>query len=182
MAKLTEEQKTFLVCGFARWSVRADLMRAFEDEFGFRPDRQQLDNYNLDGWRARRTADGRKDPMKKWRPLFEQTRKDHLARVNAIPVANQAHRLTLLNKMIEDAMTKGAIRLAADLLEQAAKEAGGAFTNTREVRGNLNHKHDIEPEVVITAENKRRMLADRISGALAKAMKTDDTGEQETAH
>ncbi|WP_017182268.1 DUF2280 domain-containing protein [Sphingobium xenophagum] len=181
MAKLNDEQKAFIVCGFARWSTRSDILTAFEEQFGFRIDGKQLDNYNLDGWRASRFTEGRKDPMKKWRPLFTETRKAFVAQVQAIPIANPAYRLTQIQSMFEKALGKKNYHQAATLLEQAAKEAGGAFTNTREVKGKVDHRH--EHEVGLSPEEKRNVVADKLAQALEIAMRSRASGaEPPTAH
>lgn len=183
MAKLNDEQKAFIVCAFARWSRTRDILRAFEAEFGFQIDSRQLDNYNLDGWRSRRFEDdgNRKDPMKKWRPLFEETRKKFTAQVIAIPIANPAFRLQALQDMFDDAMGKKNYHKAAELLEQAAKESGGAFTNTRELKGKVDHKHD--HEVTLSPEEKRNFVADKLAGALEQAFRARAAGgEPSTQH
>tara|TARA_R110000868_G_scaffold34552_1_gene124761 strand:+ start:295 stop:834 length:540 start_codon:yes stop_codon:yes gene_type:complete len=177
MAKLTEEQKAFLVCGFARWATRADLMRAFEEEFGIQPLRSQLENYNLDGWRATRHTEGRKDPMKKWRPLWNETREKFKKDTIAIPIANAAVRLSMLNDMANQAYAKKNFKLAAELIEQAAKEAGGAFTNVREVKGKVEHEHDHH---VLTPEEKQAKLMRSLTDAIATAVADREAAEQPT--
>ena len=52
-----------------------------------------------------------------------------------MPVAHQAYRLRVLNRALERAEKSGNTTLVLQILEQAAREMGGAFTNRREVTG-----------------------------------------------
>ncbi len=71
----------------------------------------------------------------RWRELFYATRKAFLEDQATIPIANQNFRLRALDRLYQAAASRGNVALAAQLLEQAAKEAGGAFTNRREMTG-----------------------------------------------
>lgn len=66
--------------------------------------------------------------------LFHKTRKAFLEEIDSIPIANKAVRLRRLDRMATSAEESRNITLAAQLLEQAAKEAGDAFSN--------RHKHE----------------------------------------
>ncbi|EHK65287.1 hypothetical protein KYC_17372 [Achromobacter arsenitoxydans SY8] len=72
---------------------------------------------------------------KKWADLFEATRKRFREEVAEIPIADQAFRLRALGKIYERHISRGNVVGAAGVLEQAAKEVGGAFTNRREHTG-----------------------------------------------
>lgn len=50
-----------------------------------------------------------------------------------IPIANRAFRLRALGRMAERAESVKNLALAAQLLEQAAKETGGTYTNKQQV-------------------------------------------------
>jgi hypothetical protein len=67
----------------------------------------------------------------KWVVLFEQVRRDFLAEVVTVPIAHRAVRLRRLETLTVAAMQRGHGQAAARYLEQAAKEAGGAFTNVQ---------------------------------------------------
>lgn len=69
----------------------------------------------------------------KWRTIFWAARKRYMEEVGSIPIANQGFRLNLLHEAVLSARSRGNYVLMADLLEQAAKEVGGALTNKREV-------------------------------------------------
>jgi hypothetical protein len=63
--------------------------------------------------------------------LFATTRKRFLRNIEEIPVANKAVRIRMLQKMIDDT-GKNKV-LAAQLLEQVAKESGDAYTNRHKI-------------------------------------------------
>lgn len=160
MAKLTDEQKTFIVMSFARYARRQDIMRAVHDTWGIEVTKSQMDLYDP------RAARNRVTParFRKWQPLYDETRDALKANVSQIPVANAEYRLHVLDEMIEEARGKKQYRLVAELLEQAAKEVGGVFTNTREVKAKVDHTHRTEEA---TEEERRAILADKLRDALA---------------
>ncbi len=167
MAKLTDDAKAYIVCAFARYVTAADIVQGVREEFGVEVNANQLANYNLDGWRARRISEGRKDSLKKWRALFNETREKFKAETLAIPIANASVRLKMLNDMATKAHAKGNFPLAASLLEQAAKEAGGVYTNIRKHEGKVEETHT---HVVKSDEEKREQIADEVGKAIARAL------------
>jgi SLT domain-containing protein len=93
--------------------------------------------------------------------------------VKLVPVANQAFRLNELHDLYKKAKKAKNMKLAADLLEQIAREVGGVLTNSREL--NIN---DARRAKDMTPEDRRTMLGSIIAEELAK--KRD--GEQPTTH
>lgn len=71
----------------------------------------------------------------RWKAIFEATRAAFLTETASIGIANPAFRLRALDKIAQRQLDKGNDVLAMAALEQAAKEAGGAFTNKRELGG-----------------------------------------------
>jgi hypothetical protein len=67
--------------------------------------------------------------------LFFESRKKATEDLDSIPSYHKAVRLRRLDNMITLAIERGNMPLAAQLLEQAAKESGGAFTN--------KHQHEL---------------------------------------
>lgn len=67
--------------------------------------------------------------------LFHETRAAFLKDIDGIAGANKAVRLRRLDRMATAAEDRGNMALAAQLLEQMAKESGDAFTN--------RHKHEL---------------------------------------
>ncbi len=68
-------------------------------------------------------------------PCSNATRAAFLADAATIGIAHRAVRLRTLGRLADRAEAMGNLALAAEILEQAAKEVGNAFTNKREVAG-----------------------------------------------
>lgn len=128
MAKLTEPQKVFIVRALACFDTPTQIANAFREEFGVTIERQQVAHYHPE----RATFRGMSKPLLM---LFERTRKKFLEDVSDVPISQQAFRLRSLQRLHDLAVTRNNAPLAAQLLEQAAKEVGGAFTNTRQLQG-----------------------------------------------
>lgn len=124
MAKLTDGQKAFIVVRLACFDQPSEVVEAVQQEYGLKVTRQQLQVYNPETVEGERLSE-------KLKQLFADTRKRFLEDVQAIPIANQAYRLRELQKLYH-ANPRNAV-LRADLLEQAAKEAGGQYTNEVQV-------------------------------------------------
>jgi hypothetical protein len=128
VAALPEDIKTALVQALACYDTPSQAAQAVKEEFGVLVTRAQVAKYDP-------TKPAGKSLGKKLREIFEATRAAFLADVSTIPIANQAYRLRLLQRAVERADAKGNAPLVAQLLEQAAREVGGAFTNRRELTG-----------------------------------------------
>jgi hypothetical protein len=128
MAKLTEPVQTFIVQALACFDSPTEVAKAVREEFGVTIDRQQAQQYHPE----RRASKGMAE---KWVKLFHATREQFLKEAGKVPIAQQAYRLRSLQRLHELAVSRNNAALAAQLLEQAAKEVGGAFTNRREVAG-----------------------------------------------
>lgn len=100
------------------------------------------------------------------RAFFEESRQKFRSNIDEIPIANQAFRLASLNRLHGVAAEKNNGPLAAQLLEQAAKEIGGAYTNTRKLEGG-NPKNPIA--VAAITANADGMAAEEV-GKLYKAL------------
>jgi hypothetical protein len=70
----------------------------------------------------------------KWKTLFESERTAFLASVGSIGIAQKTVRLQRLEQLCLLALQRKNMKLAAELMEQAAKEMGEVFTNRREVK------------------------------------------------
>ncbi|WP_238866475.1 DUF2280 domain-containing protein [Achromobacter xylosoxidans] len=128
MAKLTDAHKHFIVQALACWDRPSQVSEAVKEEFGMDVPRMQIAQYDP-------TKVAGKDLAKKWRDLFEATRKRFREEVAEIPIADQAFRLRQLDRIYDKHISRGNVIGAAGVLEQAAKEVGGAFTNKREHTG-----------------------------------------------
>jgi hypothetical protein len=127
MARLSEDVKTFIVQRLACYDTPQQVADAVKEEFGLAVDRRQVQLYDPE-----RTG---KKPAAKWCAIFEATRKQFLEAIDTIPIANKAVRLRRLDRMAREAERRGNYVLTAQLLEQAAKETGGVYTNRRELTG-----------------------------------------------
>ena len=152
---LSEEQKAFLVTSWARYVPGPEIARAFFERFGDRIDLRKVHAYNPDGNSGK--------ALLKWRKLHADTRAAFLDDVKAIPISHAGYRLNQLQDMFAIARAKSNFQQAAQLLEQAAREAGGAFTNKREVSGNLKVEDDRPP---IDAAEQRALLVAALEDAL----------------
>jgi hypothetical protein len=120
--------KTFIVQCLACFDAPSTVVEAVKREFGQTVTRQLVEKY---------------DPTKKagadlgatWRSLFASTRDEFLADTGKIAISHRAVRLRALDRMAARAEERGNMPLAAQLLEQAAKEVGESFTNRRELTG-----------------------------------------------
>lgn len=65
----------------------------------------------------------------KWVDLFNRTRDRFLNEISDIPIANKAYRLRVLDRMATRAEGMKNLALTAEIIEQAAKECGDAYTN-----------------------------------------------------
>lgn len=139
MAALKDDVKAFIVRALACFDSPTDVCRQVKDEFGIEVTKQQVSAYHPE----RRVA---KDLSEKWRTIFEETRRKFLDDVSTIPIANQAFRLRALNRMYDRVQSQGNTALAAQLIEQAAKESGGAFTNKQKVDLNANVAMNKNPQ------------------------------------
>ncbi|ELY5202956.1 DUF2280 domain-containing protein, partial [Yersinia enterocolitica] len=65
--------------------------------------------------------------------LFNSTRSRFQTEISDIPIANRAYRLRALDRMATKAESMKNFAMTAQLMEQAAKEVGDAYTNKQKV-------------------------------------------------
>lgn len=151
MAELTEELKTEVVLRLARFERGAEIIKWLKVEHGLECSFQQIHQY--DASKPQFTSGD------KWRQIFDAARKAFLHDVAAVPAAQQAYRLNMLQKGIEESAKKGNWPLVSSLLEQAAKEVGGAFTNVRINAGDFQ---------ALSEEERRARLSSIIDRAFGR--------------
>ena len=122
MAALKEPIKIFIVQALACRDTPQEVAEMVKEEFGVEIDRRQCENYDPTKFAGRNLS-------KKLTDLFNQTRKKFDKGLVDIPIANKHYRLKQYQKQLEK--TKNA-KLALKILEQAAKDCGGQFTNKTE--------------------------------------------------
>ena len=130
MAKgiLKDEVKIFIVQSLACFDTPSVVVDAVRKEFGATITRQSVEGYDP-------TKKAGSNLAEKWKLLFEETRKTFLEDTATIAISHRAVRLRALQRMAEKAETQGNMVLAANLLEQAAKEVGDSYTNRRQISG-----------------------------------------------
>ncbi|MEJ2802001.1 DUF2280 domain-containing protein [Comamonadaceae bacterium PP-2] len=128
MAVLPENVKVFVVQSLACFDTPSQIAAAVKAEFGIEVSRQQVSRY--DPTRARN-----KDVSPRLRTIFETARAKFVEDLTSIPISHRSYRLRALQRSLERADAQGNIAMASTLLEQAAKEMGGMYTNRRELSG-----------------------------------------------
>ena len=150
-SKLSEAAKTFVVQSLACFDSPSVVARAVKDEFGEEITRQAVQAYDPTKHAGANISD-------RWRELFHATREAFLQGTAAIGIAHRAVRLRTLQRLADTAESMGAIALAARVLEQAAKESGGAYTNRKEVE----HSGTVKRLVEYTDEELLAIIASGI--------------------
>ena len=126
MATLKEPVKIFIVQSLACRDTPQEVADAVKQEFGIQIERQQVAAYDP-------TKSRGKDLSKKFVELFHKTRADFDAGLIDIPIANKHYRLKQYQKQLERNAKNTVMSLK--ILEQAAKDCGGQFTNKQEITG-----------------------------------------------
>jgi hypothetical protein len=104
--------------------------------------------------------------------LFHETREAFLRDIDGIAGANKAVRLRRLDRMATAAEERGNMALAAQLLEQMAKEAGDAFTNRRKVEMTGKDGGPVQTQEM----SARDILAGRIAELAARSGEGESSG------
>lgn len=127
MARLSEPVQLYITTALATYTSVSEVMRQVQQVFGVRTTMLQVIHY--DAARPYCTA------AKKWRDIFHQTRTEFLKTAARDGIARLEVRLSTLQRLAVKAEEQGNLKLAADLLRQAAEDAGGLYTNVRMWKG-----------------------------------------------
>ncbi|WP_438332872.1 DUF2280 domain-containing protein [Burkholderia pseudomallei] len=158
MAALPEPIKVFVTQALACFDTPSRAAKSVREEFGVEVSPQQCERYDPTK-RAGETL------SKKYREIFERTREEFLNDTSRIGIAHRAVRLRKLAMAVDKAEERGNLVLMAQLLEQAAKEAGDAFTN----RHRLEHTgKGGGPITAISTQTNDPMEAAKIYAELMK--------------
>jgi hypothetical protein len=125
MASLSNEHKVFIIKGFAAFQTPSQIVESVNEEFRLRVTRQQVWKYHPDN---PQTADKWKELYKEFHALFVKETSQHA-------IFQKSYRGAELTDMYRKAKGARNFQLAAQLLEQGAKEEGGLYTNRRELTG-----------------------------------------------
>ncbi|MBM6453860.1 DUF2280 domain-containing protein, partial [Klebsiella pneumoniae] len=126
MAALKPEVKAAIVQMLACYDTPSQVVEAVQKDFGITITRQQVETHDP-------TKVSGKTLAKKWVDLFNRTRDRFLNEISDIPIANKAYRLRVLQRMSTTAEGMKNLGMTAQLLEQAAKEVGDAYSNKQKV-------------------------------------------------
>lgn len=122
MATLKGEVKAFIVQSLACFDTPSQVVESVKKEFGLAIPRQQVESHDP-------TKANGKGLAQKWVDMFNATRERFQNEISDIPIANKAYRLRVLDRMATRAEGMKNLALTAEIIEQAAKECGDAYTN-----------------------------------------------------
>jgi hypothetical protein len=154
---LSDDAKDFATSCFARFMRLTQVIAAVEERYGVKVDKRVMQGYDPE------TVKGSQMSRKR-RALFEAVRERFLKELDDIPIANKAVRLQQLQVHYSKAADNGNVRLALDVLEKAAKEAGGVHSNITKVEHSGKVTHLVEE---VSEDEMRNSLAVAIAEALA---------------
>lgn len=140
MARLNESVKCFVVARLACFRTPTQVAGEVKEVFDLDVSRQRVHYYDP-------TSTSAPTP-KKWEALFVETRRAYLEEQAQVGVAHQRYRLEQLQELLDRALSMGRagnIPLALSILEQAAKETGGVYTN----RHKLEHSGQVKTTGVL---------------------------------
>ena len=149
---LSDEVKTFIVQALACFDTPSEAAKAVKAEFGIEISRQATESYDPEKRAGQGLSLG-------YREIFWATRKVYLEDTASIAIAHKPFRLRMLRRMAAEAERMRNYALAAQLLEQAAKECGNAYTNRRELSG--PDGRPIQAEVTALPDMSRTSQSDR---------------------
>ncbi|MFG6654939.1 DUF2280 domain-containing protein [Scandinavium sp. M-37] len=156
MAALSTEVKAFIVQSLACFEPPTKVIEQVKAEFDVVVSRQQVSQYSPGNAMAEKLS-------QKWVDLFNATRTRFQTEISDIPIANKAYRLRVLDRMATNAEKMKNFGMTSQLIEQAAKEMGDAYTNRQKVEHTGKDGGPIESATLTKDEYKkarREMLED----------------------
>lgn len=164
--ELPREVRRFIVQRLARFDSPSEVAVAVKEEYGLEVSRQRVAHYDPEHGR---------DVAEEWIELHAATRAEFIRDVSRVGLAHQVVRLVALDQIYRRAVGKGNDVLALQVLEQAAKERGGAYTSRRELTGRdgmpltppvLNIMTTIDPKTLSDEQLERLVAGDSIEKVL----------------
>ena len=122
MAALKEPVKIFIVQSLACRDTPQEVVESVKQEFDVDITRSQCQAYDPTKYSGRNLS-------KKYVELFEETRAKFDEGLIDIPIANKYYRLRQYQKYLDKTRN---VKTGMKLLEQAAKDIGGQFSNRQE--------------------------------------------------
>lgn len=135
---------------YAQFQGVSAIQKAIKDEFGVDLDKRTILHYDAGNPKAR--------IGRRLKALYAEAREAYVKETARIGVANQAHRLRLIERVIEKATTSKDYNSALKGLELAAKEMGGVLEGKHTIRheGSIEHRH-------LSVEDAKAELVTRLS-------------------
>ncbi|MEN4981569.1 DUF2280 domain-containing protein [Acinetobacter modestus] len=125
MAALKEPVKIFIVQALACRDTPQQVVDHVKQEFDLVINRSQCQSYDPTKYSGRNLSE-------KFVTLFNETREKFDDGLIDIPIANKHYRMRQYDKLLNKAKN---IPMALRIMEQAAKDSGGLFTNRKEITG-----------------------------------------------
>lgn len=157
MKKLSIEAKAYVVQALACYESPSKVVELVKAEFGLTVSRQQVSAYDPEKAMAKRLS-------QKWIDLFNETRIKFQDEISSIAIANKAYRLRVLDRMAANAENMKNYGMTAQLLEQAAKEVGDAYTNRLKVESTGKDGGPIRTETVSLSRQEAAEVYKRFMG------------------
>lgn len=157
MATLKGEVKAFIVQSLACFDTPSMVVESVKKEFGISITRQQVESHDP-------TKANGKGLAKKWVDMFNDTRNRFQTEIADIPIANKAYRLRTLDRMAVRTENMKNFSLTAQLIEQAAKEVGDAYTNKLKVESTGANGGPIKTENVALTSDEAAELYRKMMG------------------
>jgi hypothetical protein len=120
--KLSNEQKVFVVQALASFDSAHEVAKMVKEAFGITIAPQSIEFYDPTKKAGENVAD-------RWRKLFWATREAFLKEEAAIGISHRVVRMRKLQRQVDLNEQRGNSAMVAQLLEQAAKEMGNAYSN-----------------------------------------------------
>lgn len=146
MAALKEPVKIFIVQALACRDTPQEVAELVSQEFGIKVDRIQCSTYDPTKQRG-------KNLSKKFKDLFEETRKKFDEGLIDIPVTQKFYRMRQYQKHLEKSAKNTVMSLV--ILKQAAQDLGGQFTNRQELTGKDGGPLQTEASTYVTATKEQ---------------------------
>jgi len=145
MAALKEPVKIFIVQSLACRDTPQEVVESVKQEFGVDVTRSQCQSYDPTKYSGRNLS-------VKYVDLFNETRKKFDDGLIDIPIANKHYRLRQYQKYLDISRN---VKTKMKLLEQAAKDSGGQYTNKTELTGAGGGPLQSENTTYVTATDEQ---------------------------
>ena len=126
--KLTNEQKTYVVRRLAEYDKPTAIALGLKEVFGVTISHQAVEHYDPE-----RPAGH--DLAQKWRDLFWQARRAFIESIADVGTMLKPVRMHIRERMALQEWEAGRCKIANEILDSIAKEAGGAFVTRHEPVG-----------------------------------------------